>query len=483
MTKQKSLPFSVIEEETGSKNVDFQAIDHRQLFDKFLKQVGPIDFRKLLGLKADATLRSKHFVVGTVRQVLIIAKNCGCNFCKFGEKLHFYNGVFWKVVDLDILQSFLGAAAALMGVDGHDAEFWRFREELLKQFLASAVLPEFERLSGGGPVLINVQNGTLEVHNNGNCKLREPEAADFLTYVLPFAYDDQAVAPKWQKFLDWALPDTALQDVLQEYLGYVFAKNLKLEKCLLCYGSGRNGKSVVFDTINALLGRDLIANFSYAELSYEHNRAELEGKLLCYTSELGAGRLTTDDFKKLVSGEPILVRRKFGHPKFMYDYSKLIFNTNSLPKEVEITDAFFRRILILPFESKISDEEKDPNLAQKIIASELSGVLNWILAGLKRLLVQQNFTRAEAAEKAMERYRIDSDSVQTFLIDEGYEASATGRTESRGFYLEYRQKCIDDGCKPLGRKNFNKRLEQLGIDYRIRSNGQDFVGVEKTEAP
>jgi putative DNA primase/helicase len=39
-----------------------------------------------------------------------------------------------------------------------------------------------------------------------------------------------------------------------EYLGYLFVRNksLNLEKSLILYGTGANGKSVLFEILNAL---------------------------------------------------------------------------------------------------------------------------------------------------------------------------------------------------------------------------------------
>jgi putative DNA primase/helicase len=101
-------------------------------------------------------------------------------------------------------------------------------------------------------VLINLQNGTLEIDGNGQHELRDFDSADFLKYQLPFDYNPQASAPMFQKFLDKVLPDKSAQNVLAEYCGYVFVKNLKLEKAMILYGQGANGKSVFFDVITAL---------------------------------------------------------------------------------------------------------------------------------------------------------------------------------------------------------------------------------------
>ena len=82
--------------------------------------------------------------------------------------------------------------------------------------------------------------------------LRGFDKNDFLTYQLPFEYNPEAKAEKFNIFLSEVLIEKELQEVLSEYLGYIFIKNnvLKLEKVLLLYGGGQNGKSVLFDIIS-----------------------------------------------------------------------------------------------------------------------------------------------------------------------------------------------------------------------------------------
>ena len=143
-------------------------------------------------------------------------------------------------------------------------------------------------------------------------------------------------------------------------------------------------------------------------------RAKLANKLVNYGSEIN-GKLESAIFKQLVSGEPVEARLPYGEPFTLKQYAKLIFNCNELPKDVEHTNAYFRRFLIIPFDVTIPEHEQDKNLHTKIIEKELSGVFNWVLEGLNRLLEQKKFSDCEAAQQAVEEYKIECDSVQMFL--------------------------------------------------------------------
>ena len=181
-----------------------------------------------------------------------------------------------------------------------------------------------------------------------------------------------------------------------------------------------------------------------------------------YASEIN-GKLESAIFKQLVSGEPIEARALYGQPYTIKQYAKLIFNCNELPRDVEHTNAYFRRFLIVPFDVTISEKEKDTQLADKIIEKELSGVFNWVLDGLNRLLEQKRFTDCEAVKQAVEQYKSQSDSVKMFIDENNYQSTPTDYRLIKELYTEYRGYCIEDGFKPVNKSNFIKRLSGFGV--------------------
>lgn len=377
--------FKIIDEEP--------AIDHSKILNSLFEQIDEVDFRREAGFMNDEQkLSKKHYLVTCIEKILETANRNNWGICRNHDFIYLYNGEYWSLLDNIEYQTFLGIAAEKMGVDKFDARLYTFREQLLKQFLAVANLPNPPQTD---KVLINLKNGTFEI-DEGRWNLRKQDRNDFLTYQLPFAYGEDARCPVFNRYLNTVLPDIKRQQILAEYLGYLFIKPsvLKLEKALLLYGKGANGKSVFFEIVNALLGgTENVSSYSLQNLTNENGyyRAMLANKLVNYASEIN-GKLEASIFKQLVSGEPVEARLPYGEPFSLTNYAKLIFNCNQLPREVEQTMAFFRRFLIIPFDVTIPEEKQDKQLAQKIIKNELSGVFNWVLEGLKRLLLQKQFT-------------------------------------------------------------------------------------------
>lgn len=428
-------------------------------------------------------LNTKHFLVLSIENALLFAEKNRWGLCKNNDFIYLYNGTYWNELEKDTFQKFLGEAAEQMGVAKFSARFYQFREQLFKQFLATACLPTPE--SNKDTVLINLQNGTFEISPQGT-KLRPFDRSDFITYQLPFEYNPQAKAPLFEAYLNKVLPDPERQRVLAEFLGYVFIKNrsktLKEQKALILYGTGANGKSVFFEIVTAMFGRQNVSNYSLQSLTEEKGfyRAKISNKLVNYASEIN-GKLETSLFKTMVSGEPVEACLKYGQPFTMDDYAKFIFNCNELPKDVEHTNAYFRRFLIIPFDVTIPEHEQDKNLHTKIIEKELSGVFNWVLEGLNRLLKQEEFSKCEAAQKALEQYKIESNSVQMFLNENEYTGSLTNYKLIKDLYTEYRAFCNDDGMTPFKKLNFIKQLRALGLVVDRVSQNQLAAFIEAPE--
>jgi putative DNA primase/helicase len=415
-------------------------------------------------------LTKNHYLIICIEQLLKLAKANNWGLCKKNGFIYLYNGYYWTEIDKESFQSFLGNVALKMGVDKFRGKIHTFKDELFKQFMADSYLPTPK--SNKKNVLINLQNGTFEITPTKR-ELRDFNRNDFLTHQLPFEYEPEATAPLFQKYLDEVLPDKDKQKVFAEFCGYIFIKPsvLKLEKMLILYGTGANGKSVFFEILNALLGTENTSNYSLQSLTNDtgYQRAKIANKLVNYASEIN-GKLETDVFKQMASGEPIEARLPYGEPFILNEYAKLIFNCNELPKDIEHTNAFFRRFLIIGFDVTIPEDKQDKELPQKIINNELSGVFNWILQGLDRVLKQKKFSKCKAVEMARSNYEKQSDSVKMFIEDYEYK-TATDYTTISELYQKYKMYCIEDGFRPVNKSNFMKRLRHFKILVERKSIG------------
>lgn len=327
----------------------------------------------------------------------------------------------------------------------------------LQDTLSYNVFKDRQAENHAGEVWLNMRNGTLVMKDDGTSELRPHRKEDILFYALHYSYDPKADCPMFDRFITKVLPDLQAQRLLQEFLCYIFMPDHRYEKMLWLVGEGQNGKSTLLDVMEALLGTENVSNLSLDQLTNDQiMRSGFEHKLVNFSSETGRD-INVSVMKRICSGETVTVEQKYVNPREIRDYGKVVVATNEYPKP-ENTNAFFRRIIILPFKTVITDEEKDVLLAEKL-KSELPGILNWVLEALPGLIERGAFTTCESSRQALEEYRMASDSVKLFT-HEMLEA-ADVLTDGKSLFTSYQTFCRESGLNPVGKNTFYNRLDRL----------------------
>lgn len=453
-----------------------------------LKKIEPVNFIevcKLLGWfptsnpdKSDKPPAQKHYKVAIIDQLLEVAKENEWNLARNSGSFYIYNGNFWIVLDKDELKNLLKDAAIKQGYPAIEARDSKFIALLYEQALQDGFFSESNFVKQS---MINLNNGTL-VLNSNSVSIKDFDYRDFLTHQLPFNYEPNSVNQIFLNYLNDVLPDKFTQRTLQDVCGYLFLKGLKLEKIFFLYGTGANGKSVLFEVLNGLICEENISHYSLESLTDDtgYFRAKIKDKIVNYGTDIKLSRIDAGMFKTLASGEPIEARLPYCEPFTMSDYAKLIFNVNRLDNaNIEHTHGFYRRILIIPFEKTIADHEQDKNLHKKILQNK-AGVLNWIIEGAERVIKNEDIFISDECLKFKDKFIKETDSAALFIESEHYIADENAAVLLSTLYLEYKDFCTEDGYKYLGKNNFSKRLEALGyLKTTDRSNKLGFKVIKK----
>lgn len=322
---------------------------------------------------------------------------------------------------------------------------------------------------------VNLKSNVLVIHRDGSTSLVKHDEKYNFTYQLPYDYDAEATCPVFDKFLQTSLGDPELIDVIGEFLGYVLNDNVKnYEKALFMYGDGSNGKSTLINIIKALFGVENISVVELTEMGDMLKCALMDGKLLNVSSDAKKNGLDTSAFKKIVSGEPILGKYLFKDIYTIERLPKLLVAMNKLPfNNGDNSFGFYRRLLLVPFNKTIKEEEKDYELLTKIIKDELPAILNFAISGMQRLSRQGYFTEAKAMKEAMTSYKESSNHVAMFLEENQYEvvdAALRNGTSLAAIYKDFRDWCYLLGHNPYSATYLSSELDHLGyVSYKNSS--------------
>lgn len=300
---------------------------------------------------------------------------------------------------------------------------------------------------------------------------------------LPVLYDKDAKCPVFNAWLKNVLPAQDDQFLLLQLMGYSMLQDVRFGKIAVLYGPTHTGKSTCLEVIQAFLGKENVSALTLHALDNEERRftrAGLVGKLANLSADLSSRYLSGDSqIKQIASGDPMQVEYK-GVQSFTYaPFATLWASSNELPVSHDRTDAWYERLMILPFMQQHKGEEAKRDMVKRLTqSSELSGILNLVLDALKELLKDNAFKETESTQNMLEMYKEQNDHVARFL-GEWYEFADKSEVPEDDLYSHYKEWCDHEGNKVLPKTKFRDSVEKWGPKRKrpIR-NGKRYFAFE-----
>jgi len=194
-------------------------------------------------------------------------------------------------------------------------------------------------------------------------------------------YNPSAPLPRqWLKFLGQATTSDQARRTLACAIIYAAGASPPwLRKAFFLYGPSGTGKSATLDFIEGFLHPDNCTALNISQLGSRNGPAELVGRLANISNETMSRKAFQDDvFKALISGESILVEKKYCDPFAFRNRAKFFLAANGFPRVSDESDAVWNRITLLSYPNPVKETDMDPFLQEKF-AQERAGVLNWAL--------------------------------------------------------------------------------------------------------
>ena len=344
--------------------------------------------------------------------------------------------------------------------------------------LKSQIFRKHHNFNLGNTESVNCLNGELHLIN-GVWQLYRHNREHYRTTQVPVIYNAAAQAPEFLGFLHSVFRDDHDKNqkvqLILEMMGYSMMSHANREKFILLIGSGANGKSVLLDTLQALLGAENVAAVQPSNFDSKFQRAHLHQKLANIVTELKQGETIADaELKAITSGEPATVEHKNKDPFVMRPFSTCWFGTNHMPHTRDYSDAFFRRAIVVTFNRVFAPYEQNTGLKARL-ATELSGILNLALNAYAWVVQNNSFTIPASSRDAEMKWKLETNQVAQFV-----EACCSPQPDSRVtidyLYSSYRIWTQTSGVRQiLGKLHFGDRLEILGYTRVKGTNGARMI--------
>ena len=337
-------------------------------------------------------------------------------------------------------------------------------------YLARSLLPAEPSDFDADPWVLNVNNGTIDLHSG---EIREFQRSDMITMLAPVVYDAEAHDDVFDRFLnDVTGGDSELATYLQRAVGYSLTGDTREEVLFLLLGPTATGKSTLLESVGEMLG-DYALKLPIDTFLQRRDAgaarpdiARLRGARFVIALEAGKGRhLDEPAVKEIVGGDSVSARFLYHDLITFRPVCKLWLGSNFAPQMNNLDSAIWRRVRRIPFERSFGDKldpkvklhlRRDPKARSALLAWAVRGLLDWQRDGLGHAAIVDVRTSELRAEMNPIGEFVDARCVLG-------KVHVAGAKELRTAYETWAK---DTGAKPIINKDWGEQLRDLGCESR-----------------
>ena len=341
------------------------------------------------------------------------------------------------------------------------------------------LLSEFDDMNTYPDHWVPFQNGFYDPISQNMIK-HDPRFRATNQIPMNFFPDEKPPGDHIEEWLHFAVEKDDNREMLLQYFGYCHTPDTRQQKFLVFVGEGGTGKSTMIRLLEKILGMRNLSSISLVELTQRFAAYGLMGKMVNSCADLEVTALEdTTRLKKLLGEDTTTAEAKGKDGVSFHNYAKMVFSTNELPiVKNERTNGFYRRLLVLPMNRVPPVQRAD---LFENLEKELPYFVHLCMDALTRMYQNGRIAESADSKEAIGRLRMDSDTVEAFLVED--EHKAPGERAERGqLFSAYQRYCTETERQALNRNNFYRALRSKGFTESKDNDGNRlFNGISLTK--
>lgn len=314
--------------------------------------------------------------------------------------------------------------------------------------------------------LLAVRNGLLHLPT---MDLLPPTPRFVNRNASPVEFDPLADEPdRWQRFLGEVFEgDEETVSTLQEVMGYLLTQDTSQQKVFCLVGPIRSGKGTINRVLQLLIGDGNYSSPTAKDLAKgDFGLQRLIGRQLVTISDMRLRRnadpaALSENLLRISGEDEVSVDRKYKDAWEGRLSARFLLLSNEVPQFRDTSGAIVSRMILMRSDASFYERE-DPGLIDKL-KPELPGILNWALAGLRRLRERGHFVQPEASRSELATMMTLASPVRAFAAERLRKdpEAVTPKDEIWSAFLDWVQ---DEGLPYTGDKgHFFKDLGTVGF--------------------
>lgn len=275
--------------------------------------------------------------------------------------------------------------------------------------------------------------------------------------------------PMWDKFLaDTFKHAPDVKDYVHKLIGYSATGRVGEQVLPFFYGTGANGKSVLAEIIQRVLGdyaQAAPAGF-LIEKREQHptELMRLRGARAVFASEVPDGAVFDEAKTKALTGGDTITARKMHQDFVSFQPTHTLFVLgNHQPSVGAGGPSFWRRLRLIPFMNVVPEDQRDDRLVEKIISQEAGGVMAWIIDGAVAYY-REGLHAPESVLAATSDYEESEDHFGRFLEDACHVGGGPHCTVAYArMRYAYTDWCRLEGAVAASQNRFTREVTARGV--------------------
>lgn len=411
-----------------------------------------------------ATQKSKEFHMQEIEELVLQYATVR----KIDETLCIWNGSYYQQLNAG---SFAKAARKLIPkkLQKKIPFFSRFPETYNYMMANDDLLGKFkERDIVAAKHMIVFRNGIYDAEENMLIP-SNPRYPVLFKIDAEYLSDMEVRTPYMDKVINHATGND--QEVLERFyqsLGYIYSQGTEAKKFLVFGTAPDSGKSLIGDFIARTIGEENVSTISLNDFGTRFKLGNISQKTLNYNMDLSAGivdKKAVQQLKLLTGDNKIDCEEKYAQSRTAKHHCKFLFATNHPIRLKDEDEAFYRRLLLIPFIYSVGDEDRDYQLSEKLW--EERHAIATRAAHAYRELYINNFVFQESslADAMLNEWR--ETSSQKYLKDFFYQNCELVSEDEDAFVpTDELFKAFQKFCNDKGRRILDKEKPQFSKQFR-----------------
>jgi len=319
---------------------------------------------------------------------------------------------------------------------------------------------KFEEKLDSKCTIIGFNNGVFDLETY---EFRDGHPDDFLSFSTNIDYvkydESSDVNYEIMDFINKILPKEEMKIYLLKLFSSFLSGHIKDEKFHIFTGTGANGKSKIIELFQSSFG-DYCGQFNVSLLTQKRVKsnetnselAQSKGKRFMVLQEPCENeKINTGFMKELTGGDTIVCRGLFKDPISFKPQAHMVLTCNHLPNIPSDDGGTWRRLRVIEYSSKFTDNPNPNNKNEFKIDTELSLKFeDWkesfmsILIHYYKKYIEEGIYEPEEVLACTKEYQKDNDTIKNFIHERIEKADGMFMSQTE-LYTDFKYWYKDSG--------------------------------------